>query len=71
MKEEQERSELRKKIQDAMRTAPRYISGASIQVVRRYKQDLVNAHKVLRKHSATISELQATLQKISDQQGAI
>ena len=66
MTDEQEVAELRKQIQQAMKTAPGYINSASVQVVRQYKQGLVDAHKLLRKRGATSHELRAVLARIGD-----
>lgn len=67
MTEEQEVAELRRAIQSAMKTAPAYIAGASIQAVRLYKQGLADAHKVMRKRNAKPQELRSILVRISEQ----
>lgn len=63
--EEKEIERLRDILRERMRRVPDRIHTASIQAVRDYKSAYTSAKKTIEKRSATLHELQATINQVS------
>jgi hypothetical protein len=62
--DEQEVERLRTVLRNGMRRAPERINGASVQVVREYKEAYKRAAKLVDKRNATPSELQSAINQV-------